>query len=1043
MKKITFCFAMLLMTVFSSFGQVHLGNGTSINKGVPFEPSRSYSYGQSIYLSSEINATGSIASIQWYYAGPFDLNGSQELKVYIGHTIKTSFSSNSDWEPITNLTEVYTGGIAANGAGWVSVVFDTPFEYNGTDNLVIAVLESSELSDYGEDDFYTYSVTGNRSIIKSSNNTLIDAANPGNGSTNAFVPNIIFEGITQACTMPINVVASDPTTTGVTLYWSSIAENVGGSQYYITTSNVPPTPETEPTGSVESGELALVESGLLPATKYNAYVRDVCEGGPGTWSFAATFTTACEPAGLLNENFDSTPTTSTPLCWTSMVFNEQGNVSTASVGITTEDSHSGSKSFEFYTNGDGVSNLILISPPLSNIGAGTHRLKFFAKNFIMSSSGAFKIGTMSSTSPEAVFTEIDQIQTTINFTEYKIDFTNIQTEDTYIAIKLNPGNENYLGYIDDIVWEVAPLCPDVKNITVPSATTSTATINWEAGDEETQWEVVYGTSQNADPSTLTPIVGATITPTAQISSLEANTNYFVWVRSICQATNGLWMGPISFKTPCNAVDSIIENFDTTTALPDCWTKILRGETLDFYASVNIVLDGANSAPNTARLYSGFAAPSPTDDIILVTPNLSNLTGGTHRLKFYAYIADGAGSLQVGTLNSNTADATFTNFQTVAIPNGPMTEYVVDFSGYDGQDSFVGIRLNNASAFQTILIDDIVWEPSPSCPDVAQVSFPEIDVNSVTVNWVAPNALQWQVVYGLASVIDPNTLTPSELLDSPDYQIQGLTDNTTYKVWIRSICGEPDGNGAWSTPRLVTTLCAVTSTFNETFEGTTIPDLPSCWSSIIGSSNATVSSISWQPYAGTRSLEMYNAGAELTTDIILVSPKLNNLNAGTHRIRFTSRNFGAGSVEVGTINGDGIFTLLDDVALTDTYQEYTVQFNTYEGQDMQIGFRMHPTDNYQTVNLDNIVWEADPELSNVDFDNSSFTFHPNPVKDVLNLSYKQNITNVSVYNLLGQKIIEKSINANSTQVNMFGLASGSYIVKVVSENQTKTIKIIKE
>jgi hypothetical protein len=84
------------------------------------------------------------------------------------------------------------------------------------------------------------------------------------------------------------------------------------------------------------------------------------------------------------------------------------------------------------------------------------------------------------------------------------------------------------------------------------------------------------------------------------------------------------------------------------------------------------------------------------------------------------------------------------------------------------------------------------------------------------------------------------------------------------------------------------------------------------------------------------------------------------------------------------------------------------------------------------------------LANNTFDNNSFSYYPNPVKNVLNLSYSQDISNVEVYNLLGQKMSANTIGANLGQVDMSGLASGTYVVKVTAaDNQTKTIRVIKE
>ncbi|MNE73768.1 hypothetical protein D3C80_1697960 [compost metagenome] len=70
-------------------------------------------------------------------------------------------------------------------------------------------------------------------------------------------------------------------------------------------------------------------------------------------------------------------------------------------------------------------------------------------------------------------------------------------------------------------------------------------------------------------------------------------------------------------------------------------------------------------------------------------------------------------------------------------------------------------------------------------------------------------------------------------------------------------------------------------------------------------------------------------------------------------------------------------------------------------------------------------------------------YPNPVKDVLTLSYSQNITNVSIFNLLGQQVINKALDNSEAQIDMSVLPQGAYLVKVNVQNQVKTIKVIKE
>jgi len=78
-----------------------------------------------------------------------------------------------------------------------------------------------------------------------------------------------------------------------------------------------------------------------------------------------------------------------------------------------------------------------------------------------------------------------------------------------------------------------------------------------------------------------------------------------------------------------------------------------------------------------------------------------------------------------------------------------------------------------------------------------------------------------------------------------------------------------------------------------------------------------------------------------------------------------------------------------------------------------------------------------------FDSINFSYYPNPVTDVLNLSFNQEMGNVSVVNLLGQQVISKTLNAKQGKIDLSGLSKGAYLVKVTVGNQSKTIKVIKE
>lgn len=88
-------------------------------------------------------------------------------------------------------------------------------------------------------------------------------------------------------------------------------------------------------------------------------------------------------------------------------------------------------------------------------------------------------------------------------------------------------------------------------------------------------------------------------------------------------------------------------------------------------------------------------------------------------------------------------------------------------------------------------------------------------------------------------------------------------------------------------------------------------------------------------------------------------------------------------------------------------------------------------------------QVDDILGNQGFDTATLKYYPNPVKDVLNISYADAITGVEVYNMLGQLVINKAPNSATLQLDMASLQAGTYMVKLQAGNATQTIKLIKQ
>ena len=69
-------------------------------------------------------------------------------------------------------------------------------------------------------------------------------------------------------------------------------------------------------------------------------------------------------------------------------------------------------------------------------------------------------------------------------------------------------------------------------------------------------------------------------------------------------------------------------------------------------------------------------------------------------------------------------------------------------------------------------------------------------------------------------------------------------------------------------------------------------------------------------------------------------------------------------------------------------------------------------------------------------------YPNPVTDVLNVSYNNEISSIDMFNLLGQHIQTIRPNATDAKIDMSGLPQGTYLLQVSSQGNSTMIKVVK-
>ncbi|KAB1065161.1 T9SS type A sorting domain-containing protein [Salibacter halophilus] len=123
---------------------ITIGTGTMTTSNVPITGNGNYtSYSQHIYHASDITSGGGQAGQLTKIAFKFisgDISTCNDWTIYVGHTTKTNFTSTNDWVTINNLTQTFSGTLSQPGNNtWQEIEFDTPFQWNGTDNIVIAI----------------------------------------------------------------------------------------------------------------------------------------------------------------------------------------------------------------------------------------------------------------------------------------------------------------------------------------------------------------------------------------------------------------------------------------------------------------------------------------------------------------------------------------------------------------------------------------------------------------------------------------------------------------------------------------------------------------------------------------------------------------------------------------------------------------------------------------------------------------------------------------------------------------------------------------
>jgi len=189
----------------------------------------------------------------------------------------------------------------------------------------------------------------------------------------------------------------------------------------------------------------------------------------------------------------------------------------------------------------------LVSPLLESSSTGIE-VSFYYKNAANSSKETFYVGYSSIEEvgePQASsFTWLaDALVPAANMTDFqKYNVTINNNSIKYVAIKHVSANSHYV-FIDDVTIEASETYKRPKAFNVSSVTSTTATLSWTKGDNETAWEIAYSTKEDFNPDSEGVKVDVTENPYL-LTGLIENVTYYAYVRSNYDGNYSAWSNKV-------------------------------------------------------------------------------------------------------------------------------------------------------------------------------------------------------------------------------------------------------------------------------------------------------------------------------------------------------------------------------------------------------------------------------------------------------------------------------------------------------------------
>jgi len=540
-----------------------VGTGTA-ELGIPVDPYFGYSYSQTMYYPTDLPWPSNyrIEKLYYYYNGFETAEVTKEFVIYMGHTNSATFASTTSWIPVASLTQVYNQiniPQLVPGGYWMEFVLDTPFLYNGTDNLVIAVDENFAGYETTDAYFYCTATTGvNRSIFYRNDSTNPDPTAPPTGTLAAGYPNTKFF-VAPVPTMPQILVSP------ASWFFGTVIINTTNTKQF--------TIQNTGAGTLSISSIAPASSGYFTLTGLPTFPVNLTTGQTTTFSvqYLPTAAGAHSAAFNINDNRGTTPVNVTGICvdpritslphaqnfddvtvpalplgWSPNVYSAT-SPTYVYVKTTTTTPHTSPNNVGFYNSGDTGATLMLVSPQIT-VGISNIKMSFWARYSSYASN--LIIGTMSDPANAATFVPFTTISdlTTTN-TQRIVSFALYGGADQYIAFKMTSASTYAYIYLDTILMEqlmpndlAATLITGPTQIQVGTPLTYNVTVVNNGTATAASYNVHlkrYGDDRYASITVITPLApGATAVHAINWTPVIADLYQFVGEAELTSAVDG-------------------------------------------------------------------------------------------------------------------------------------------------------------------------------------------------------------------------------------------------------------------------------------------------------------------------------------------------------------------------------------------------------------------------------------------------------------------------------------------------------------------------